>query len=144
MQFLGQSHVVRVPLADATPSADTLRARFNDVYWQRFKVDLPEIRARIVNVNCSVIGVCDPVDLSLLIDAAGRQPVATPTGQRNVYFDGQPHLTPIYWRDHLPLDVTLDGPAIIEQLDCTTLIPPGDRVVGGVDGNLMILIGAIE
>ncbi|MDD9721822.1 hydantoinase/oxoprolinase family protein [Sulfitobacter sp. PR48] len=144
MQFLGQSHVVRVPLADATPTAETLRSRFNEVYWQRFKVALPEIRARIVNVNCSVIGVCAPVDLSRLIDAAGRQAHATPTGHRSVYFDGSPHDTPIYWRDHLPADVTLDGPAIIEQLDCTTLIPPGDRVTGGVDGNLMIHIGAAE
>ena len=105
-------------------------------------MDLPEIRARIVNVNCSVIGVCAPVDLSLLIDAGGRQASATPTGHRTVHFDGSPHDTPVYWRDHLPSDVTLDGPAIIEQLDCTTLIPPGDRVTGGVDGNLMILIGA--
>jgi N-methylhydantoinase A len=95
-----------------------------------------------VNVNCSVIGVCDPVDLTLLIDAAGRHAVASPTGQRSVIFDGQPQDTPVYWRDHLPEDVTLDGPVLIEQLDCTTLIPPGDRVVGGVDGNLTIHIGA--
>ncbi len=142
MQFLGQSHVVRVPVADGAPTTDDLRARFEKVYWNRFKVALPQIRARIVNVNCSVIGVCDPVDLNLLIDAAGRQSQATPTGSRTVIFDGHAHDTPIYWRDHLPEDVTLEGPALIEQLDCTILIPPGDSVTGGVDGNLTVQIGA--
>ena len=40
-----------------------------------------------------------------------------------------------------PGPVALSGPAVIEQLDCTILIPPGDRVTGMADGNLMIEIG---
>jgi N-methylhydantoinase A len=142
MQFLGQSHVVRVHLESAEPSAQELRERFERVYWNRFKVELPEIRARIVNANCSVIGVCDPVDLEQLIDPAGKGSIAIATGQRAVTFNGSVRDTPIYWRDQLPVDVVIDGPALIEQLDCTILIPPGDRVVGGVDGNLTIHIGA--
>ncbi|NNE50824.1 MAG: hydantoinase/oxoprolinase family protein, partial [Sulfitobacter sp.] len=141
MQYLGQSHVVRVPLPDGVPTAEALRERFEKVYWDRFRVALQEIRARVVNVNTSVIGLCDPVDLTRLIDPAGRQAEATPTGHRPVSFHGQTYETPVYWRDHLPEDVALDGPVIIEQLDCTTLIPPGDRVTGGVDGNLTIQIG---
>ena len=64
MQFVGQSHVVRVPLDTATPDRETLRAAFEAVYWARFKVTLAEIRARIVNVNCSVIGTRSAIDLS--------------------------------------------------------------------------------
>jgi N-methylhydantoinase A len=59
-----------------------------------------------------------------------------------VTFNATPHDTPIYWRDHLPEDVNLTGPAIIEQLDSTIIIPPCDRVTGGADGNLIIHIGA--
>lgn len=142
MQFLGQSHVVRVPLDNATPTAAEIRERFETVYWNRFKVELPEIRARIVNVNCSVIGVCDPIDLSKLIDPSGRHDSAIPASYRDVVFNGEAHKTPVYWRDHLPTDVELTGPAIIEQLDCTVLVPPNDRIKGGVDGNLTIHIGA--
>ena len=142
MQFQGQSHVVRVHLDSGEPSAQELRDRFERVYWNRFKVELPEIKARIVNANCSVIGVCDPVDLEQLIDPAGKGATAIATGQRAVTFDGSVRDTPVYWRDQLPVDVVIDGPALIEQLDCTILIPPGDRVVGGVDGNLTIHIGA--
>jgi len=141
MQYLGQSHVVRVPLPDGQPTAEALKERFEEVYWARFRIALPEIRARVVNVNTSIIGLCDPVDLTGLIDPAGRQTRAIPTGHRPVTFDGESLETPVYWRDHLPEEVTLDGPAILEQLDCTTLVPPGDRVTGGVDGNLTIHIG---
>ncbi len=141
MQFIGQSHVVRVPLPDGTPTRADMQARFEEVYWNRFRVKLAEIRAKIVNVNCSIIGVCDPVDLTALIDPAGRQATANPTGTRRVIFDGEPLETPIYWRDHLPDDVALQGPAVIEQADSTVLLPPGDRATGITDGNLVIDIG---
>jgi len=144
MQFLGQSHVIRVHLNHGTPTATELRKNFESVYWKRFKVDLPQIRARIVNANCSVIGVCDPIDLSQLIDPAGRHDTAMPVTTRDVYFDGAAFKTPVYWRDHLPQNVQLNGPAVIEQLDCTILIPLGDHVTGGVDGNLTIHIGGAK
>jgi len=142
MQFVGQSHVVRVPLEDGEPSRDVLRQHFETVYWERFKVELAEIQAVIVNVNCSVIGGSEPIDLTSLIKPSGRRPDARPTGRRSVMFDGVSHETPIYWRDTLPLELSLAGPAIIEQLDCTIVVPPGDRVEGGCDGNLIIHIGA--
>jgi len=142
MQFQGQSHIVRVPLENGTPTRQDLRRRFEDVYWKRFKVELAGMRARVVNVNCSVIGAREPVDLALMIDPAGRRSTAEPTSRRDVMFDGVTHDTPVYWRDHLPSAVTLQGPAIIEQFDTTILVPPGDRVEGGADGNLIIHIGA--
>lgn len=141
MQFLGQSHVVCVPLETATPTEADLRSGFETVYWNRFKVDLPEIRARIVNVNTSVVGLRKSVDLSRLIDPDARQDKAIPTSHRPVIFDATSHDTPVYWRDHLPIDTTLNGPAIIEQFDSTLLVPPGDRVTSGTDGQLIIHIG---
>ncbi|MBY8977848.1 hydantoinase/oxoprolinase family protein [Rhodobacteraceae bacterium NNCM2] len=141
MQFVGQSHVVRVPLEDGAPDRETLRRRFEQVYWNRFKVELGEIRASIVNVNCSVIGEREAIDLSGLIDPAGRRAEAAPSAHRPVMFDGASHQTPVYWRDHLPETVEIAGPAIIEQMDTTILVPPGDRVTGAADGNLIIHIG---
>ncbi|MEL6209837.1 MAG: hydantoinase/oxoprolinase family protein, partial [Pseudomonadota bacterium] len=106
MQFVGQSHVVRVPLPDGTLQPRDLRRRFEAVYWERFRVELAEIRARIVTANCSVKGVADPLDLSRLVDPGERKAQAEPTGTRPVRFEGAWHETPIYWRDHLPEDVS--------------------------------------
>ena len=138
MQFVGQSHVVRVDLEDGRPTRDVLRARFEEVYWARFKVELAEIRARIVNLNCSVVGVSDPLDLSRLVDAGARKAVAVPHGARAVFFEEGVMETPIYWRDHLPLDAVVAGPAVIEQMDTTVLIEPGWVARGDALGNLVV------
>ena len=59
-------------------------------------------------------------------------------GQRTVWFVGSLHETPIYQRNLLPADMTLDGPAIIEQMDCTIVVEPGNRVTLDDLGNLVI------
>ena len=52
---------------------------------------------------------------------------AEPDARREVFFDGQWHDTPVYVRDTLVPGVELSGPAIIDQLDSTTVVPPKTR-----------------
>lgn len=139
MQFVGQTHLLRIPLPHATPTRAELQDRFEAAYHARFRVTLPTIRANLVNLNCSVIGHRPETDLSRLIDPAHRRATAEPTGQRTVWF-GTPHETPVYWRDHLPLSATIHGPAIIEQMDTTTLIEPGCTVTLDADANLIVTV----
>ncbi len=73
MQFIGQTHLLRVALPSARVSRDELRALFEAAYHARFRVELSQIRANLVNLNCSVIGRRDEIDLGLLIDRAGRR-----------------------------------------------------------------------
>ena len=143
MQFLGQTHLLTVPLETATPDRESLRALFEEVYYKRFRVELAEIKANLVNIKTSVIGEREPLDVSKLIDPAGRKPSINDaqTGVREVYFDGRWHPTPVYWRDHLPEAFTMDGPAVIEQMDTTILIEPGDRARSDANGNILVAIG---
>jgi N-methylhydantoinase A/oxoprolinase/acetone carboxylase beta subunit len=49
-------------------------------------------------------------------------------GKRKVHFDAKAATeTTIYERDRLDIGVTITGPAIVEQFDATTVIPPGWR-----------------
>lgn len=137
MQFVGQTHLLRVPLPSAVPSREDLQRLFEAAYHARFRVDLPTIRANLVNLNVSVIGERPAFDLSRLIDPAGRRAVAEPASRRKVWFEGW-HDTPVYWRDHLPLKIDLQGPAIIEQMDTTIVIDPGAKASQDADGNLLI------
>lgn len=137
MQFVGQTHLLRVPLPTATPTRDEMQALFEAAYHARFRVDLPMIRANLVNLTCSVIGMRPELDLSVLIDPAGRKARAEAKGHRRVWFGGW-HDTPVYWRDHLPLELNLQGPAIIEQMDTTIVIEPGCTVSSDMDGNLIV------
>ena len=142
MQFVGQTHLLRVPLASATPSRDELQSRFERLYLARFRVELPEIRASLANLNCSVIGARPEIDLALLIDPAGRRATLAEaeTGRRPVRFDRAWHDTPVYRRDALPAGAAFAGPAILEQMDTTIVIEPGNRVAQDADGNLLVTI----
>lgn len=140
MQFVGQTHLLRVALPSGTPTLAELQTLFEGAYWARFKVELPEIRAALVNLNTSVVGERPEMDLSRLIDPAGRKAVAEPMEMRRVWFGGW-HEVPVYWRDHLPLDGRADGPMIVEQMDTTLVVEPCCRVRGDADGNLIVEVG---
>jgi N-methylhydantoinase A len=124
MQFVGQTHLLRVPLPSAMPAREEMQRLFEAAYHARFRVDLPNIKAHLVNLNVSVIGMRPEFDLSALIDPVFRKDWIEPIASRPVWFGGWVE-TPVYWRDHLPLDLNLTGPAIIEQMDTTTIVEPG-------------------
>ncbi|HEV2504948.1 MAG TPA: hydantoinase/oxoprolinase family protein [Mesorhizobium sp.] len=144
MQFIGQTHLINVPLPSSRVDRATLQDLFEKAYFSRFKVELPEIRANLVNLNTSVIGVRPEVELSALIDPAGRAPTLKKARLeiRPVWYDGTWHDTPVYARDRLPLEAVIKGPAIIEQMDATTVLEPGDRATSDADGNLIVEVGS--
>lgn len=144
MQFQGQSHILTVTLPDTAVSRAQLQERFEAAYWERFGVELPEIRAVLVNLHTAVIGLRSRFDLALL----GRNdPAPTLAGaqsaQRQVWFDGGMRATPVYQREKLPADARFEGPAIVEQLDCTTVIEPGNQVSLDALGNLIVNVNDI-
>jgi N-methylhydantoinase A len=143
MQFVGQTHILNVPLPSAEVSRAMLQELFEKAYFARFRVELPEIRANLVNLNTSVIGVRPDVDLSRLIDPAGRASKLDDARReiRPVWYDGEWLDTPVYIREKLPLDAVIRGPAIIEQMDATTVLEPGDVAKGDADGNILIEVG---
>ena len=141
MQFQGQSHILPVPIADTAITLAELRAAFESAYWKRFGVELPEIRPVLVNLHTAVIGKRRALSLKAMTSAT---PAATLAGARRevrpVWF-GQAWVdTPVYLRDRLPEGSAFDGPAIVEQLDCTTVVEPGNRVQMDGIGNLIITI----
>ncbi|MER8533539.1 hydantoinase/oxoprolinase family protein [Mesorhizobium sp. M1005] len=143
MQFVGQTHIINVPLPSSAVTRDGLQQLFEKAYFARFKVQLPEIRANLVNLNTSVTGVRPAIDLSRLIDPAGRAKTLEEARReiRPVWYGGRWYDTPVYSREKLPLDATIEGPAILEQMDATTVLEPGDRARSDADGNIIIDIG---
>ncbi len=139
MQFAGQSHILTVPLPSTQVSRAKLRTLFEEVYWERFAVDLPQIKAVLVNLHTAVIGRRKSTDLSSLAPRVGnhRHPdVVT----RNVWYQSGWQETPIYHRDNLLPGAEFDGPAIVEQLDTTTVIEPDCNVIVDSDGNLVVAV----
>ena len=143
MQFIGQTHILRIDLPNSNPDLDYLQKSFEKAYLNRFKVKLSEIKANIVNVNTTVQGHKSPFDISLLNNEPHKSLNLNEAllENRKVYFKDKFLNTPIYSRDKMPLEFEIKGPAIIEQMDTTTLIEPDDRVFGDNLGNMFIEVG---
>jgi len=141
MQFQGQSHILPVAIESTAITVDQLRTAFASAYWKRFGVELPEIRPVLVNLHTAVIGKRKSVSLGAI---AAANPKATldeaRRTTRQVWFDKTFHATPIYVRELLPTRARFNGPAIVEQLDCTTVIEPGNRVEVDSIGNLIVTV----
>jgi N-methylhydantoinase A/oxoprolinase/acetone carboxylase beta subunit len=70
--------------------------------------------------------------------ASSPQP-ASIKGARRVSFDAGKALdATIYDRDKLSVGVTFSGPAIVEQFDATTVVPPGWHAFVDRYGNLIL------
>lgn len=145
MQFIGQTHILRINLPNSNPDLEYLQKSFEKSYLNRFKVRLPEIKANIVNVNTTVQGHKIPFDISLLNNKLDKRLVLDDAliEHRKVYFKDKFINTPIYSRDRMPFEFEIKGPAIIEQMDTTTLIEPEDRAFGDNLGNMFIEVGGL-
>ena len=64
MQFQGQTHILNFPVQETRLSHESLQRAFETAYWDRFGVELPEIRAVLVNIHTAVIGRRKPVPLA--------------------------------------------------------------------------------
>jgi N-methylhydantoinase A len=142
MQFQGQSHILSVGVDRPDIGVAGLHQAFAAAYFRRFGIELAEIPPVLVNLHTAVIGVRPEISLAALA-ATERAPTlkAAQVGERRVWFADGWRQTPVYAREKLPRDVAFEGPAILEQLDCTTVVEPGDKVRQDKLGNLLISVG---
>ncbi len=140
MQFRGQTHLIRVPLASPDVTREEIQAAFEQAYFHRFQVRLPEIRAVLVNLVTSVIGRRRAFPLSALLDPAARAAdvAGAVIGERQVHADGRWWDAKVYSRDALPIGAVVTGPAVIQQIDATTVIEPGAVATVDAIGNLRV------
>ncbi|MBM3555252.1 MAG: hydantoinase/oxoprolinase family protein, partial [Alphaproteobacteria bacterium] len=143
MQFLGQTHLLKVPVPGIDVGREALRALFEKAYFQRFAVELPEIRAVLVNLHTAVIGRRKPVAIELLDRRDQRKATLAEAvvERRQVWFaQGGWQETPIYRRDLLPAQAEFAGPGIVEQLDTTLVVEPGTTARLDAVGNIIVAV----
>lgn len=144
MHYVGQTHAVRVPLPANITGGCTdvsevmIRHAFEAAYRASFSRLLPDVPVRIVNLRTSVIGVRPPFDLRALSAPSNTTIASATLGTRPVWFDGSWHETTIYARLDLPEGAEIDGPAILEQPDATTVVAPGFKAHVDFLGNVIV------
>ncbi|MGL4242070.1 MAG: hydantoinase/oxoprolinase family protein, partial [Beijerinckiaceae bacterium] len=143
MHYVGQTHTVSVPLpvelsdAGVALSQGIIHDAFEAAYRLAFSRLLPGIPVRIVNLRVAAVGRRPAFDLGALAPEGGSLEAAR-RGSRQVWFDGGWTEAAIWDRLALPIGAVVQGPAILEQPDATTVLDPG--LVARVDefGNLVV------
>lgn len=144
MQYEGQTYTVRVALDLEKLSVTALRDELRQAFLDRFKIDLSGFRAKLINLRTSVTGIRPQLDLKRIMTAtqSSASVEGARIGQRDVWFAGSFRSTAIYDRAALAVGAVIEGPAIFNQMDTTTVIEPGDRARVDEYGNLIIEVAS--
>jgi N-methylhydantoinase A len=134
--FHGQTHMLQVPVPHQGATPDAMAAAFTRRFYERFGIELPEMRIMLVNLRTTVYARRPPLDFTIF--APPRDGNATPIATRRVWFADGWHETPIYDRATLPVSAMLCGPAVVEQPDTTVLLHPGSTAEVDRFGNLVV------
>jgi N-methylhydantoinase A len=146
MRYAGQGYELTVPLPDGAPgpaTAGALREAFDAVYAHRYGYADPRAAVELVTVGVTVVGAGPEVRLP------DHRPPTREAGEarqpdRPVFFPEAGGFVPcpVYDRALLPVGARITGPAIVEEPESTTVLPPGARADVDPWANLLVALSA--
>jgi N-methylhydantoinase A len=141
MRYLGQWRSLSVPAGTGAGAVAEAVARFGDEHERAFAYRRDGAPVEIYQLELQAVGVTPKPELRRF--EAGAATLPAPLAVREVVFAdaSAPVATPVHRREALPAGARLEGPAIVEQLDATTLVPPGATATVDPWLNLVIDVG---
>ncbi|MDA0653279.1 MAG: hydantoinase/oxoprolinase family protein, partial [Proteobacteria bacterium] len=145
LRYRGQEHTIAVPLGGVGDliggGSESLRQTFDRLHDRRYGHAAPDESIQIVNLRLilrAIGGDRSAEWLSAPYEAEDVQPDQT----RDVIFDdpAAPVTSRIVWRPGLAPGAVIEGPAVIEEPNSTTLLYPGDVATVTDHGHLDIAI----
>lgn len=138
MRYKGQEHSVSVRYNKAEP-ADHLLTRFHDVHETTFSFSL---RAAVVEITTLHLQSEQPASVIQVVELEPwRKSSAVESKSRRPLFLGRDQgwvNCPIYDRDTLPVGLSIQGPALIEEATTTTLVLSEQICLRHTSGQLII------
>jgi N-methylhydantoinase A len=145
MHYEGQRYTLRVVLDPEQLSVASLADKLRQACFDAFGIDLSSFRPKVANLRTTVAGIRPVIDLKRVVAATHRPARAAAeavVATRKVWFGEEFVPTPVYQRELIPLGAVLRGPAIINQMDSTTVAEPGDEIVIDDLGSLVVKVQA--
>jgi N-methylhydantoinase A len=141
MRYVGQNYELPVPVPDGELTGEALReitTAFHQAHDQTYGYAAEDEPVQLVTLRLEAFGAVSPPELDDIPSGGSLEDART--GTRRAYLPETGGWTdaPLYDRAKLTADLEIDGPAIVEQMDSTTLILPGQRATVDRHGNLII------
>ena len=144
MRYSGQFHDIEVPLPEQLHPGVTMliRQRFDAEYTRLYGMALDEYPVQVLNWRVLVSAPGARVDLRGSFDGAGSAGQGL-RGHRPIYLPPTRSYVevPVYTRYLLAEGTVIDGPAVIEEGEATTLVWSSDRVTVDAQRNLILHVG---
>jgi 5-oxoprolinase (ATP-hydrolysing)/N-methylhydantoinase A len=142
-RYVGQGYEVAVPVPSGHLDAAALarmRASFDEIYAARYGYASPEEAVEIVTWKLAGIGGSPRIALAKAVAQSGE---GSRKDARRAYFPETRGYadTPVYDRYALAPGTSLTGPAIVEERESTTVIPPGVTATVDDYANLLAEVG---
>jgi N-methylhydantoinase A len=144
MRYVGQGYELSVPISDGPidgRALAALRGDFDRVYAHRYGYSDAQAAVELVTVAVTVTGAGPDVRLpeqppDIRDATAARKP------DRAVYFpETRGHIRcAIYDRARLPVGARIEGPAVVEEPESTSVLPPGTTTEVDPWANLLVTL----
>ncbi|WP_102692500.1 hydantoinase/oxoprolinase family protein [Rummeliibacillus pycnus] len=123
MRYAGQWRSLAITVSKLT-SMDDILEQFHREHEREFAFFNATQEVEIFGLRVSAIGIVEKPELPKMFVEGTLEDALVE--ERPVYFEESNGFvkTPVYHRDQLPTDIQIQGPAVINQLDSTILIPP--------------------
>jgi N-methylhydantoinase A len=144
VRYLGQGYELEVAVPLGRLDGDSLKLiaeRFYESHQQHYGYVKAENEViQFVNLRLTAIGLLPRPQIPPAPPSpeADRNPRRALKGERPVYFEGGFQAVPIYERSALLPGDLITGPTVVEQLDSTTVLAPGQQATVDGYGNLVI------
>ena len=139
LRYAGQNFELTLELPRDTldeRSLEALLGAFHHRHKDYYGYDMPDRAVELVNLRLVALVARGSPPAETVRHARGAVEQAL-VEQRQVWYPETGFtLAPVYDRDRLPTPCSLEGPAIIEQMDATTVVPPKARVSNDAFGCL--------
>jgi len=142
LRYLHQGFELTVPWGGTAVAAEAVErtiAAFHALHEQLYTFNQPDTPVEIVTLRVTAEGALPRPCVQAL--PRGGTASDTVVGEQTVDFDGEVRVAPIHDRGRLGAGAVLRGPAILRQLDSTTLLFPGQTAEVHSHGSLIVQEG---
>ncbi|MCD1286095.1 MULTISPECIES: hydantoinase/oxoprolinase family protein [unclassified Brevibacterium] len=127
MRYQGQWRSLQVKMGDGPNALAEAVQLFHEEHEKQYAFRQDDTPVEIYQLHLKALGKTPKP--SFKPSPVSSADPGDPIEIRDAYFGGTWHRTPVYQRENLPSGAAFIGPAILNQIDSTTVIPPDASAV---------------
>jgi|YelNatPaOPRAMG01_1025707.scaffolds.fasta_scaffold30813_2 N-methylhydantoinase A len=140
LRYLGQAHTLKIPVPSGTVGIEEIKKikdRFHEAHFKEYGFSLVDSGIEVVNFHLVGIYRIKHPKIEKQINLGSLEKAYI--GTRAIFNGKNEEEVPIYKKEKLPSNITLDGPCIVEGDTSTIIVTPSFRAYHDEFGNLIMV-----